>query len=113
MLTNVFNKIIDFLEKGEEVEFSCGGPYLETNWIKNPLDDNDTNILDMYIIDEVCTQSFFTDVGSGSKGIFKFTTDSLDFGLDEECKLFLDCIVEIYDEDGEVEKVDLDTLNVH
>jgi len=28
MLTNVFNKIIDFLEKGEEVEFSCGGPYL-------------------------------------------------------------------------------------
>ena len=45
MLTNVFNKIIDFLEKGEEVEFSCGGPYLQTNWIKNPLDDNDTNVL--------------------------------------------------------------------
>ena len=106
MLTNVFNKIIDHLSKGEEVEFSVGGPYLESTWIKNPLDDNDTNVLYEYIADEVHTQSFFTDVGYGSDGVFIFTTN-------DENELFLECIVDIYDEDGEIVEVETDTLNVH
>ena len=109
MLTNVFNKIIDHLVKGEEVEFSVGGTYLESTWIKNPLDDNDTNILDMYIIEVVQTQSFFTDVGYGSDGVFKFVLQD----FDEEYTLFLDCFVDIYDEDGEIAEEVIETLDVH
>ena len=75
MLTDVFNKIIDHLAKGEE--FSFGGPSLESSWIKNPLDVNDTRILDMYIIEEVQTQSFFTDVGYGSDGIYKLFASNI------------------------------------
>jgi hypothetical protein len=109
MITDVCNKIISHLAKGEEVEFSVSGNYLETNWVKNPLDVNDTSILDMYIIEEVHTQSFFTDVGYGSDGVFKFVLQ----GFDEECTLFLDCIVDIYDEDGEIAEEVIETLNVH
>tara|TARA_B100000795_G_scaffold220769_1_gene175300 strand:- start:827 stop:1171 length:345 start_codon:yes stop_codon:yes gene_type:complete len=114
MLTDVFNKITYHLSKGEEVEFSVGGSYLETRWIKNPLDDNETSILYMYIIEEVCTQSFFTDVGYGADGVFKFTLDSLDaIVIYEECTLFLECIVEVYDENGEIDEVVRETLNVN
>ena len=109
MLTNVFNKIIDHLAKGEEVEFSVGGTYLESTWIKNPLDVNDTSILDMYIIEEVHTQSFFTDVGYGSDGVFKFVLQ----GFNEEYTLFLDCFVDIYDDEGEIAEEVIETLDVH
>ena len=109
MLTDVFNKIIGHLAKGEEVEFSVGGPYVETEWIKNPLDVNDTNILDMYIIEVVQTQSFFTDVGYGSDGVFKFVLQD----FDKEYTLFLDCFVDIYDEDGEIAEEVIETLDVH
>ena len=109
MLTDVFNKIICHLNKGEEVEFSVGGPYVETEWIKNPLDVNDTNILNMYIIEYVQTQSFFTDVGYGSDGVFKFVLQD----FDEEYTLFLDCFVDIYDEDGEIAEEVIETLDVH
>ena len=113
VLKDLFNKIIYYLNKGEEVEFSVGGPYVETKWIKNPLNDNETNILDMYIIEEVQTQSFFTDVGYGSDGVFKFTLDSIDEDFDEECTLFLECIVNVYAEDGEIDEVVRKTLNVY
>ena len=112
MLTDVFNKIIYYLNKGEEVEFSVGGPNVETEWIKNPLNDNETNILDMYIIEEVQTQDFFTDVGYGSDGVFKFTLDAIDEDF-PDCTLFLECIVDVYDEDGEVDEVVRETLNVN
>ena len=110
MLTNVFNKIICHLNKGEEVEFSVGGTYVETEWIKNPLDVNDTSILNMYIIEYVQTQSFFTDVGYGSDGVFKFFFNE---GFDEECSLFLECSVDVYDEDGEIEEVVNEILDVN
>lgn len=113
MLKDVFNKITNYLIQGEEVEFSIGGSYLEIIWKKNPLDDNETSILNMYIIQEVQTQSFFTDVGYGSDGVFKFKLNSLDEDFDEEYTLFLECIVDVYDEDGEVDEVVRETLNVN
>ena len=113
MLTDIFNKITNHLTQGEEVEFAIGGTYLEITWMKNPLDDNETSILEMYITQEVQTQSFFTDVGCGSDGIFKFTLDSLDENFDEEYTLFLECIVDVYDEDGEVDEVVREILNIN
>ena len=113
MIIDVFNKITNYLTQGEEVVFSIGGSYLEIIWIKNPLDNNETSILDMYIIQEIQTKSFFTDVGYGSDGIFKFKLDSLDEDFDEECTLFLECVVDVYDEDGEVVEVVRETLNIN
>lgn len=112
MLKDVFNKIIYCLNKGEEVEFSVGGPYVETEWIKNPLNDNETYILNMYIINQVQTQHFFTDVGYGSDGVFKFTLDAIDEDFPDST-LFLECIVDIYDEDGKIDEVVRETLNVY
>ena len=49
MLKDVFNKITNYLTQGEEVEFSIGGSYSEIIWEKNPLDEEQTFTLEMYI----------------------------------------------------------------
>ena len=69
----------------------------------------DTDYLEKYLIEEVQTQFFFTDVGYGSDGIFKFVLQ----GFDEEYTLFLNCIVDIYDEHGRVDEVVRETLNIN
>ena len=48
--------------------------------------------------------------GYGSDGVFNFFFNE---GFDEECSLFLECSVDVYNEDGEIEEVVNEILDVN
>jgi len=83
-IENVFKKIINHVNNGEEVSFSISvhgrGMVDEENC---PLNENDKSILFSWLYDEVMTQSFITD-NLWKSGFFKFVTWKRDgkLGLD-------------------------------
>jgi hypothetical protein len=73
-IENVFKKIINHVNNGEEVSFSIsldGRGAVDEE--KCPLNENDKSILFSWLYDEVMTQSFITD-NLWKYGFFKFVT---------------------------------------
>ena len=102
-ITDILNRIKKHLAKGEEIVIEVEGstPYLQSSWVKNPLSDSDTEALDLYLYQSI-REPYFTEIAYGGDGVFTFTV--------ENGELELECEIQIYGENGEVEETNYDTL---